>query len=92
MTCRKTIDLYKEGIMTVERSLRLLAGALVLLTLALGYWISPWWFLFTAFVGLNLFQSGLTNWCPAMTIFRKLGLPEVGAKGHAQGRSPRAVA
>ena len=78
--------------MTVERSLRLLAGALVLLSLALGYWISPWWFLFTAFVGLNLFQSGLTNWCPAMTIFRKLGLPEVGPKTPVQGSSPKAVA
>ena len=65
--------------MTVERSLRLLAGTFVLLSLALGYWVSPYWFLFTAFVGLNLFQSGFTNWCPAMAIFRKLGLPDAGA-------------
>ncbi len=78
--------------MTVERSLRLLAGAFVLISLALGYWVSPWWFLFTAFVGLNLFQSGLTNWCPAMTIFRKLGLPEAGAKRPIAGNSPKAVA
>ena len=92
MTCGKETVFYSEAVMTVERSLRLLAGALVLLSLALGYWISPWWFLFTAFVGLNLFQSGLTNWCPAMTIFRKLGLPEVRAKGHAQGGSPKAAA
>jgi hypothetical protein len=69
-----------------------MAGALVLLSLAFGYWVSPWWFLFTAFVGLNLLQSGFTNWCPAMTIFRKLGLPDVGTKGHAHGGSPRAVA
>jgi DUF2892 family protein len=62
--------------MTVERALRLMAGTFVLLSLALGYWVSPWWFLFTAFVGLNLLQSGLTNWCPAMSIFRKLGLPD----------------
>ena len=62
--------------MTVERVLRLMAGSFVLASLALGYWVSPYWFLFTAFVGLNLFQSGLTNWCPAMTILRKLGLPE----------------
>ncbi|MBZ5525701.1 MAG: DUF2892 domain-containing protein [Acidobacteriia bacterium] len=60
--------------MTVERALRLTAGAFVMASLALGYWVSPWWLLFTAFVGLNLFQSGLTNWCPAMSIFRKLGL------------------
>jgi hypothetical protein len=59
--------------MTVERGLRLMAGTFVLLSLALGYWISPWWYLFTAFVGLNLLQSGITNWCPAMYILRKLG-------------------
>ena len=44
--------------MTVERTLRLIAGAFVMLSLALGYWVSPYWYLFTAFVGLNLFQSG----------------------------------
>ena len=60
--------------MTVERTLRLIAGAVVMLSLALGYWVSPYWYLFTAFVGLNLFQSGLTNWCPMMTILRKLGV------------------
>jgi hypothetical protein len=60
--------------MTVERTLRLIAGAFVMLSLALGYWVSPYWYLFTAFVGLNLFQSGLTNWCPMMTILRKLGV------------------
>ena len=60
--------------MTVDRYLRLIAGAFVLLSLALGYWVSPYWYLFTAFVGLNLFQSGLTNWCPAMTILKKLGV------------------
>ena len=87
MTCGKETVFYSEAVMTVERSLRLLAGALVLLSLALGYWISPWWFLLTAFVGLNLFQSGLTNWCPAMTVFRKLGLPEIGPKRPVQGNS-----
>jgi hypothetical protein len=60
--------------MTVERTLRLIAGAFVMLSLALGYWVSPYWYLFTAFVGLNLFQSGLTNWCPMMTVLRKLGV------------------
>src|SRR6185369_4777021 len=64
--------------MTVERALRLMAGFFVLVSLALGYFVSPYWLLFTAFVGLNLFQSGLTNWCPAMFILRKLGLPDVG--------------
>jgi hypothetical protein len=81
-----------ELFMTVERALRLLSGAFVLLSLALGYWVSPWWFLFTAFVGLNLLQSGFTNWCPAMTIFRKLGLPEAGTKAPMQGKHPKLVA
>ena len=60
--------------MNVERYLRLIAGLFVMLTVALGYWVSPYWFLFTAFVGLNLFQSAFTNWCPMMTILRKLGV------------------
>jgi len=60
--------------MTVERYLRLIAGALVLASLTLGYWVSPYWFLFTAFVGLNLFQSAFTNWCPMMTFLRKLSV------------------
>jgi len=60
--------------MTVERGLRLMAGTFILLSLALGYWVSPYWYLFTAFVGLNLFQSGITNWCPAMYFLKKCGL------------------
>jgi len=59
--------------MTVERYLRLIAGLFVMLSVALGYYVNPAWFLFTAFVGLNLFQSAFTNWCPMMTILRKLG-------------------
>ena len=53
-----------------------MAGTFVLLSLALGHWVSPYWFLFAAFVGLNLFQSGITNWCPAMAMLRKLGLKQ----------------
>jgi hypothetical protein len=59
--------------MTIERYLRLIAGFFVMLSVALGYWVNPAWFLFTAFVGLNLFQSAFTNWCPMMTILRKAG-------------------
>jgi hypothetical protein len=59
--------------MTVERYLRLIAGFFVLLSVTLGYWVSPYWFLFSAFVGLNLFQSAFTNWCPMMAILRKAG-------------------
>jgi len=60
--------------MTLERYLRLIAGAFVLISLGLGYWLSPYWFLFTAFVGLNLFQSAFTNWCPMMTFLSKAGV------------------
>ena len=61
--------------MYIDRWLRLIAGAFVLLSLALGYWVSPYWFLFTAFVGLNLLQSGFTDWCPMMFFLKKLGVP-----------------
>jgi hypothetical protein len=44
-----------------------------MLSVALGHYVNPAWFLFTAFVGLNLFQSAFTNWCPMMAILRKLG-------------------
>ena len=60
--------------MTLDRLIRLIAGAFVLASLALGYWVNPYWFLFTAFVGLNLFQSAFTNWCPMMTFLRKAGV------------------
>jgi len=46
----------------------------VLVSLNFGHWLSDYWYLFTAFVGLNLFQSGFTNWCPMMTFLRKLGV------------------
>jgi len=58
----------------INRWLRLIAGIFVLATLGLGHFVSPWWYLFTAFVGINLFQSAFTNWCPMMTFLRKLGV------------------
>jgi len=60
--------------MTVDRYLRLIAGFLVMLSLALGHWVNPAWYYFTAFVGLNLFQSAFTNWCPMMVVLRWLGV------------------
>ena len=60
--------------MTVERAVRLLAGILVLASLALAHWVSGYWLLLTAFVGLNLLQSSFTNWCPAMSVFAWMGL------------------
>jgi len=60
--------------MSVERYLRLIAGLFTLASVALGYWLSPYWFLFTAFVALNLIQSAFTNWCPMMTFLRWAGV------------------
>ena len=60
--------------MTVDRYLRLIAGFFVMLSVALGYYVSPYFFLFTAFVGLNLFQSAFSNWCPMMSILRSVGV------------------
>ena len=60
--------------MTVDRYLRMVAGFFVMLSLALGYYVNPLWFLFTALVGLNLFQSAFTNWRPMMTSLKKLGV------------------
>ena len=60
--------------MGVDRVLRGIAGAFVLISLALGYFVHPYWYAFTAFVGLNLLQSSFTNWCPMIAILRKAGL------------------
>ena len=62
--------------MTVERVVRILAGVMVLLSLVLAHSHSPNWLWLTAFVGLNLFQSGFTNWCSAMSILRAMGLKD----------------
>jgi len=65
--------------MTTWQTVRVVAGAFILISLALGapgspLFVSPWWLAFTAFVGVNLLQSGLTRWCLMETILRKLGL------------------
>lgn len=60
--------------MTMNESLRLIAGVFVLLSVVLGVFVSPYWFLFTAFVGLNLAQSAFTKWCPMMALLRKVGV------------------
>jgi hypothetical protein len=73
--------------MTVERYLRLVAGAFVLATLLLGYYVSPYWLLFTGFVALNLIQSAFTDWCPMMTLLRRLGAGGGGETTSAAGRA-----
>jgi hypothetical protein len=62
--------------MTVERAVRLVAGLIILLSLALAHFFSLNWLWLTAFVGLNLMQSAFTNWCPAMSIFRAMGMKD----------------
>jgi hypothetical protein len=60
--------------MKTESSIRLLAGILVLLSVALAHFVSAWWLLLAVFVGCNLIQSVFTGFCPAETILHKLGL------------------
>jgi hypothetical protein len=60
--------------MKLENAIRVLAGTLVLASLALAHWVSPWWLLLAAFVGANLIQSAFTGFCPAEALFKKLGL------------------
>lgn len=60
--------------MNVERALRIIAGAFILISLALTHYHHPNWMWFTAFIGLNLLQSGFTNYCPMMTFLKMAGL------------------
>ena len=66
--------------MKMERIVRAIAGSFVLGSLALGWWVHPGWFLFTAFVGANLLQSSITRWCLMEDILAKLGIAEKPAK------------
>jgi hypothetical protein len=60
--------------MTLERYIRIIAGAFILISLALAHWVNINWLWFTAFVGANLFQSGITKWCLMEDILKKLGV------------------
>jgi preprotein translocase subunit Sec63 len=60
--------------MNVDKAVLMFAGFVVLLGLVLGYTVSPYWYLLTAFAGLNMFQASITGFCPAAIIFKKLGL------------------
>ena len=66
--------------MNVERYLRLIAGFFIIGSLLLGHFMSPYWYLFTGFVGLNLFQSAFTNWCPMMALLKAFHVPECGSR------------
>ncbi|HEY6562342.1 MAG TPA: DUF2892 domain-containing protein [Polyangiaceae bacterium] len=61
--------------MCIERYVRLVAGSLVLISVGLTYFVSPWFWLLTAFVGANLLQSAFTNWCPLISVLRALHVP-----------------
>jgi hypothetical protein len=60
--------------LSLEAALRGIAGTFVILSVALGWWVHPAFFLFTAFVGLNLLQSAFTGWCPMMALLRRAGM------------------
>jgi len=62
--------------MSINEALRMIAGAFVMLSVALGYFVHPGFLLFTAFVGLNLLQSAFTHWCPMMWLLGRLGLSD----------------
>lgn len=62
--------------MTINEALRVMAGIMVLVSVILSYFVAQEWLYLTVFVGLNLIQSAFTKWCPAMWVFRKLGLKE----------------
>ena len=63
-----------RGASKCEMTIRRIAGSFVLGSLALGYFVSPWWHLFTAFVGLNLLQSSFTRFCPLQIALERFGL------------------
>ena len=63
--------------MKIENAVRAIAGTFILLSLSLGYLISPYWLLFTGFVGLNLLQSAFTGWCPMETLLGKLAFVRI---------------
>lgn len=68
--------------MKMENAIRILAGTMVLISVTLTHFVSPWWLLLAVFVGINLIQSALTGFCPAQIILGKLG---VGAKSGGSG-------
>ncbi len=72
----KLLQTGEKTNMTVNQGLRALAGIVVLASALLAYFVSPYWLILNGLVGLNLLQSAFTDWCPAMVMFRKMGLKE----------------
>ena len=71
---------------TVDSMIRLIGGTFVAASVLLGMFVHPWFLWFTLFVGLNLAQSGLTNWCPMMAFLRMAGVPD----GHSPSSAAQA--
>jgi hypothetical protein len=69
--------------MTIENAVRIMAGTMVLISLALAHWVNPWWVLLAVFVGVNLIQSAFTGFCPATIILTKLGVGQGGQSSSA---------
>ncbi|WP_411832348.1 DUF2892 domain-containing protein [Pseudoxanthomonas mexicana] len=60
--------------MNLDRAVLAFAGVMILISIALVHFVSPWWLLFTAFIGLNMLQASFTGFCPAAMLFRRLGI------------------
>jgi Protein of unknown function (DUF2892) len=67
-------EVTKEHVMNVDKAVLSFAGFVVLLGLALGWLVNPYWYLLTAFAGLNMIQASFTGLCPVATVFKKLGM------------------
>lgn len=70
------MNFTRENGMTISRIVFIVAGFMVLLSVALTHWVHPHWMWLTVFVGANLFQSGITKFCPLVIILKKMGVPE----------------
>jgi hypothetical protein len=73
--------------MNIDKAVFVFAGLVVLTGLALGWFVSPWWFLLTAFAGFNMIQASFTGFCPAAIIFKALGLKPGPAFGACECKS-----
>lgn len=70
MDCKTDLKIDRK----MDRWVRAIAGIIIVVSLGLGHYVSPWWFLLTAYVGIMLLQSAFTNWCPMEDVLHKLGV------------------
>lgn len=67
--------------MSLDRAVMAFAGVMILISVALTQFVSPWWWVLTAFIGFNLLQSSFTGFCPAAMVMRRLGIGKAAAGG-----------